>query len=90
LAGAPDPVVAEVCRKEGRALITADRSFGQVVDYPPERYAGLIVLRHPQPTRAGMRALFLQVVDTLAGEDPAGCIWIVEPGRIRVRGGPKP
>jgi predicted nuclease of predicted toxin-antitoxin system len=87
LAGAVDTVVAEACRQECRALITADIGFGQVVDYLPERYAGLIVLRHPQPTRGLMRKLFLQVVDALERESPAGRLSIVEPGRIRIHGG---
>lgn len=50
LGGAEDADVAERCLEEGRCLITADQDFAQIVDYPPEKYAGLIVLRHPRPT----------------------------------------
>ncbi len=61
LEGAEDAAVAEACRSEGRCLITADLDFAQILDFPPERYLGLIVLRHPRPTIRGMSALVEQV-----------------------------
>jgi len=84
LQGAEDEVVAEVCQKEERCLITADLDFAQILDYPPEKYVGLIVLRHPHPTLAGMARLIRQIVAALPNESPVGRLWIVEPGRIRI------
>ena len=84
LKGAPDHSVAEVCRREGKVLITADLGFGQIIDYPPDRYPGLVVLRHPHPTLSGMEYLLRQVVAAIQTESPVGRLWIVEPGRIRV------
>ena len=46
--------------------------------------AGLIVLRHPHPTLAGMRRLVQQVALAVGQNSPAGQLWIVEPGRIRI------
>jgi len=69
-------------------LITADLDFAQIVDYPPEDYFGIVILRHPRPTLAGMRALLRQVVVAISAESPAGKLWIVEPGRIRIHEGP--
>lgn len=86
LQGAEDEVVAEVCQKEVRCLITADLDFAQIIDYPPEKYAGLIILRHPHPTLAGMARLIRQIVAALPNESPVGRLWIVEPGRIRIHG----
>ena len=82
--GAEDEVVAEVCQKEKRCLITADLDFAQILDYPPEKYVGLIILRHPHPTLAGMARLIRQIVAALSNESPVGRLWIVEPGRIRI------
>ena len=45
LAGAMDADVASVCQHEARALITLDTDFADIRAYPPEKYAGLIVLR---------------------------------------------
>jgi predicted nuclease of predicted toxin-antitoxin system len=83
LNGTPDELVAETCRSLGLCLITADLDFAQVVNYPPAKYSGLIVLRHPHPTLAGMRDLVSQVASAVAQESPTGQLWIVEPGRIR-------
>ncbi|HEV8717418.1 MAG TPA: DUF5615 family PIN-like protein [Candidatus Binatia bacterium] len=84
LQGAEDEVVAKVCQKERRCLITADLDFAQILDYPPEKYVGLIILRHPHPTLAGMVRLIRQIVAALPNESPVGRLWIVEPGRIRI------
>lgn len=90
LRGATDPDLAETCRREGRCLVTTDEGFAQILDYPPERYSGLVVLRHPMPTLLGMKNLVVQMAVALERESPVGRLWIVEPGRVRVhepRGG---
>lgn len=84
LRGADDTVVADACRRESRCLITADVDFANILRYEPANYAGLIVLRHPRPTLAGMLGLIRQIVAALPRESPVGRLWIVEPGRIRV------
>ena len=84
LRGAEDSFIAETCRREQLCLITADVDFAQVFEFPPDRYHGLIVLRHPRPTLAGMRALIQQVAVAVQHENPTSRLWIVEPGRIRI------
>jgi len=42
--GRPDSELAEACRREGRALVTADLGFADIRSYPPEQYHGLVVL----------------------------------------------
>lgn len=86
LQGAEDSVIAEACRTEGRCLVTADLDFAQMLDYPPSEHAGIIVLRHPRPTLAGMRDLVRLIVRALESESPMGRLWIVEPGRVRIHG----
>jgi hypothetical protein len=87
LAGRADERVAEVCRRDGKVLLTADRGFGHIIEYPPAKYGGIIVLRAPKPSIEVFRGLVEQVASALRNESPVGCIWIVEPGRIRVQGG---
>lgn len=74
LNGAKADLIAETCRKLGLCLITADLDFSQMVNYPPEDYAGLIVLRHPQPTLLGMRRLVSQIALALEQQSPVGNI----------------
>ena len=86
LAGAADTVVFQACKAEGRTLITLDRDFGQVPRFPPDRSAGIVILELGGP--ASLRALLdrLREFLALAATEPVhGKLWIVEPGRIRVR-----
>lgn len=85
LQGADDEAVFKVCCAEGRALITLDHDFGQVMRFPPEVSHGLVILE--LPSRASLQALLDRLRDFLAVLDagPLGNeLWIVEPGRVRV------
>ena len=84
LSGQPDKAVAETCSREARCFVTLDLDFANVLAYPPERYSGLIVLRHPRPTAAGLLDLVHQFVTLLERHNPERSLWIVEPGRLRV------
>ena len=88
LQGGEDLVLAEACRAERRCLVTLDVDFAQILDFPPQEYSGLIVLRHPPPTLAGMRDLVRQLAVAVERESPLGRLWIVEPGRIRIHQDP--
>jgi predicted nuclease of predicted toxin-antitoxin system len=85
LQGAADETLFEVCASEGRILITLDHDFGQVLRFPPGRSAGLVVLE-PGP-RLTPRSLLDRIRDFVAlaqTHSPAGALWIVEPGRVRI------
>lgn len=84
LSGRPDAAVEAICRMEARCLVTLDLDFANVLAYPPERYSGLVVLRHPKPTAAGLLNLVRQLAALLAQHNPEQRLWIVEPGRLRV------
>ena len=45
MAGASDPRIASVCRRERRALLTLDMDFAAIRTYPPQDYPGLVVFR---------------------------------------------
>jgi predicted nuclease of predicted toxin-antitoxin system len=90
LRGVTDEALFDVCAAEGRALITLDRDFGQILRFPPEESAGIVVLdlgnRATVPAILERLTAFLEVTETAS---VAGTLWIVEPGRVRihVRGG---
>lgn len=85
LRGETDATIAAICRSLGMGFLTLDMGFAQATTYPPADYAGLIVLRHPRPTLAAMLGLVQQVATLLQRESPQGCLWMVEPGRVRIR-----
>jgi predicted nuclease of predicted toxin-antitoxin system len=56
LSGVSDEMLFEICAREGRAIVTLDRDFGQVIRFPPETGAGIIVLE--LDSRATPKACF--------------------------------
>lgn len=87
LGGAPDERIAEVCRTEQRVLITLDLDFADIRRYPPGSYPGIVVLRPRKPDCIQTMNLLGRAITLLASVPVVGRLWIVEPDRVRVRGG---
>jgi len=88
LRGRPDSDVAEVCRAEGRVLITLDLGFADIRAHPPEHCAGLMVLRVSSQSRRHVLAVFERLLPRLVRERLAGRLWIIEDATVRIRGEP--
>ena len=80
-----DPEVLAACQGEGRVLLSLDLDFSNILVYPPDRYAGLIVLRLHKPGPRGVLSLLRRVVPHLETVPVAGRLWIADQHRIRVR-----
>ena len=87
LQGADDVLIGAHARREGLCLITRDRDFSNVLEFPPGEYSGLVVIR----TRKGaslslvlglLREHLLERKDILEGL--SGGLVIVEPGGPRM------
>jgi predicted nuclease of predicted toxin-antitoxin system len=87
LGGAEDPEVGTRCRTERRVLFTLDLDFADIRAYPPDEYVGIVVLRPARPSRRNVLALLESAIARLVSEWADHRLWIVEPGRIRIRGG---
>jgi len=48
LSGASDLQLIDVCRREGRCLVTLDLDFSNPLVFEPADYSGIAVLRLPQ------------------------------------------
>lgn len=85
LDGWPDSELIGVCADEGRCLITLDFDFADILTYPPDRYAGIVLLRLPRnPVLADIEsAIDVLLCGLNSGTDMAGKLWIVQGGRIR-------
>lgn len=84
LGGRDDSVLIEVCRAEGRCLVTLDLDFGQILSFPPTRYPGIAVLRLPEPmSRQGLLEAARTLVEALGKREINRKLWIVSRGRIR-------
>ena len=87
LAGAPDPRVAEVCRGEGRVLLTLDLDFADIRAYPPQEHAGLIVLRLAHQDKPNASRVVRGILPLIELEPLAGRLWVVDEHSVRIRGG---
>ena len=90
LAGADDPTVGAACQAEARVLFTLDLDFADIRAYPPSEYVGIVVFRPAEPSRRQVLQLVVRVLPVLAAEWAEHQLWIVEPGRVRVRGANEP
>ena len=85
--GEPDLHLAGVCQSERRALVTLDMGFADIRAYPPEQFAGLIVLRLNQQSRRHVLGVLPSVVELIKTEPLKGRLWILDEHRLRVREG---
>jgi len=85
LAGAGDPQVLAAATREQRFLITLDRGFGDVRQYPPGSHPGIAVIRvDPQDSDTVVHAVRSFLSNEQLG-DLSGCIVVVRGHLIRVR-----
>lgn len=87
LAGATDETLFNACQSEGRVLLTLDHDFGQVLRFPFRKSGGVVILE--LPARPGPESFLARIREFLGAlrtqPPPVGQLWIVEPGRIRIR-----
>jgi predicted nuclease of predicted toxin-antitoxin system len=78
LSGSPDEKIFEICASEDRVLVTLDRDFGEVLRFPPDQSAGIVILE--LGPRASPRRLLDPLADFLSvaeEHDVRGSLWIV-------------
>ena len=86
LSGEPDEVIFEQCQVEGRCIVTLDLDFANIIRFPAVDTPGIIVVRPNRPiTLEVLRSMSQQLVVALGQNDPKGCLWILEPGQLRMR-----
>ena len=85
LNGANDALLSSACRNEGRVLFTLDQDFADIRTYPPADYLGIVVLKLRDPYREAILHLLQSALIVLDRDWVPHSLWIVEPGRIRVR-----
>lgn len=84
LISAPDFELINICRDEGRCLVTSDRGFGNRLRFNPANYPGIIVIR--VPSRASFED-WQEAIETLIlgleEADVTGKLWIIRQGIIQ-------
>lgn len=85
LTGVADPDLAAVCRRAGRALVTLDLDFANVLTYPPDPSPGIVVFRGHRQDLPYVLGLLRRILPLLATETLQNHLWIVEEMRVRIR-----
>jgi predicted nuclease of predicted toxin-antitoxin system len=86
LSGASDTIIYDVCRDEGCVLVTLDHDFGHTLRFPPEATAGIVVIECiGRISQAMILARMTELVALLKTRAIDRELWIVEPGRVRIR-----
>ena len=85
LAGSSDADLIAACTREGRILVALDLDFTDIRRYTPGSHPGIWVLRpERQSIERTLQALRITLT-LLDSERPDRRLWIVEPGRVRIR-----
>jgi len=85
LGGQDDPTVYAVCNTENRMLVTLDLDFADIRQYAPGTHAGIWILRPATQSIDNCVALVRGALMLSMTESPVTALWIIEPGKIRVR-----
>jgi len=86
LGGKDDSTITDACRREGLILVTLDLDFGDARTYPPDQSPGCIILRLRNQSKQHILAAVRQAMSLMDIEPLEHRLWIVEEGRVRIRG----
>ena len=85
LTGSPDSVILETVRKEEMILLTLDKGIGDLRNYPPEHYLGIVLFRSPTQGRGSVLTFVRRYMGSLYQIDLAGHLVVVTESGVRIR-----
>jgi len=84
IASATDVSLIDICRNEGRALITLDLDFANPMRFSPDLYKGIAVLRLPhQASNEDLHGVMKTLIGRLERDSLEGKLWVVQLGVVR-------
>jgi predicted nuclease of predicted toxin-antitoxin system len=85
LAGATDVQVARAAASAGQMLVTLDRDFADIREYPPGTHPGIIVVRVDPPRPSWVKAALTGLLAHHDLRELRGCLVIAQLGTVRIR-----
>lgn len=82
--GTSDKALAETARREHRVILTHDKDFANILEFPPRLYPGIVLLRIHPPIIADI----VSALAPLLKPDPPkleGKLFVVDKEGIRIR-----
>ena len=86
LQGSDDPEIIKICLQEGRILITLDKGFADIRNYPPYKYPGIVIFRVSRQSKTHLVKVLQRLIPLFEREPIKKHLWIVEDSRVRVWG----
>jgi predicted nuclease of predicted toxin-antitoxin system len=80
-----DSQLIAYAHESGCVLLTVDKDFSNILDFPPQEYSGIVVLRYKASDEAEIDATLKQMLEDLYPDKLPGVLVIVSPGRYRTR-----
>lgn len=86
ISGADDNLVFKICQEERRTLVTFDIDFANIIRYPTNNTAGIIVCRIRKKINLSyIRELCVVLVKIISENELSGKLLIVEEHKVRIR-----
>lgn len=86
LRGAEDQEIYEFAQREQAVILTADRSFGNILRFPLGKHCGIAIAHFPNEMPTGeINRLLVELLADLSEDDFKGNLIIIEPGKMRIR-----
>jgi predicted nuclease of predicted toxin-antitoxin system len=85
LSGATDEQILHFAVENGRAIVTLDADFANIMRFPPEHTLGVVRLKVHPPTEDKIRRAILRALLLLQNIDIAGRLAVVDEDKIRIR-----
>lgn len=82
---AQDSEVIALAQTLDAALLTIDMDFANILEYPPAKYGGIVVLRYKIEDEAEVDTSLRAALDDLHPDELRKTLVIVSPGRYRIR-----
>ena len=90
LRGKDDTAVFEFAQKNEAILLTGDLGFGNLLHFPVGTHSGIFIAHFPNEISSSeLNNQILTAFRSLKENDFRGNLLILEPGKLRIRRGPK-
>lgn len=80
-----DEEVLAIAIQRGWVLLTNDKDFGDLPNYPPRSHCGVIVLRISAATEGSVHSALLDLFQSHPPESLVGCLAVVSARKYRLR-----
>ena len=81
----PDPGVLQMAQELDAIILTVDKDFGNILQYPPHGLAGIVVIHDEVRARQAVAERLRQALAELYRDGLRGVLLIIEPDGYRVR-----